>query len=470
MANATKETRSGPAKSLVPAKSVRKHGDRHKVKCDICKHQHDFQMPEDILDAVRGQRLVLFAGSGISTESSAVMPYTFYDEIAAEVGSDTKAITLSFPDLMSECCKQPNGRRRLLQKLRSRFEYIESFPAILSVATRFHQELSTIPHLDHIVTTNWDSYFERFCGAIPFVTSQDFVFWDMPGRKVFKIHGSVDSYGSIVATMDDYNQCHEQLTKGLVGSNLKMLLATKVVVFVGYSLRDHDFSRIYNLLKEETNGLVPHAYAVSVSHESAERFKSMGLTPIVTDGAFFLSVLKQHLVAEHRMVPDERFTGILAAWDRVQAEHRSLHQNFSYQKNPEIVHCAAYQDGLTDAFGRIMTRQNTGEYSCPDHVRAVICKYLDIQRDKRTAKKYADVAYVEGYVNGLQYLVFDDQARKSLPLYYVFGHNGEIRTLSQYKKACRNARSLHRAAYENAVALTRQCGNGIELHHSPFLR
>jgi hypothetical protein len=155
------------------------------AQCEICKHYHEFDLPADVLDAARRQRLVIFAGAGVSSEGPSVMPYTFYDEIAIDLGQNPKSTTTSFPDLMTQYCRQPNGRRKLLQKLKARFDYIESFPFLLDTATQFHQELSTIPHLDDIVTTNWDTYFERYCGAVPFVSPRDFVFWDMPGRKVF---------------------------------------------------------------------------------------------------------------------------------------------------------------------------------------------------------------------------------------------------------------------------------------------
>jgi hypothetical protein len=370
---------------------------------------------------------------------------------------------------MTQYCSQSNGRRKLLKKLKARFDYIEAFPFLLNSATRFHQELSTIPHLDDIVTTNWDPYFERYCSAVPFVSPQDFVFWDMPGRKVFKIHGSVSSYSSLVATNEDYDRCHDQLTRGLVGSNLKMLLATKVVVFVGYSFRDHDFSRIYDFLKEEMRDALPHAYAVTLSPESADPFRSLGLSPIATDGTFFLQVLKSHLAAEGRMVPDDRFEDIDLAWYRVTKEHKALHETFSYERNPEIAYSAAYQDGLMDAFGRITQRRNGGEYSCPDHVIGLIRRYLEIQKNARHKREYADVAYIEGYVNGLQFLLLDDKQRKLLPLFYLFGYEGDLTSLNRYKRACKNSRSLHQAAYAYAKRLTKNMGDGLSFHHPPIL-
>jgi hypothetical protein len=98
-----------------------------------------------------------------------------------------------------------------------------------------------------------------------------------------------------------------------------------------------------------------------------------------------------------------------------------------------------------------------------------IRSYLGIQREKRAARKYSDVAYIEGYVNALTYLDMPDDSRKAMPLYYVFGCKDDLRTLAQYKRACKNARTLHRAAYLSAVKLTKQTADGVVLHHRPFL-
>lgn len=89
------------------------------------------------------------------------------------------------------------------------------------------------------MTTNWDDYFERECGAIPIVTAEDFAFYNLAGRKVFKIHGSISNYGSIIATAEDYTRCYNNLKTGLIGSHLKSLLATTAVVGVPANEKNH---------------------------------------------------------------------------------------------------------------------------------------------------------------------------------------------------------------------------------------
>jgi len=81
---------------------------------------------------------------------------------------------------------------------------------------------------------------------------------------VFKIHGSINNYGSIIATEEDYKKCYKNLSSGLIGSRLKMVLATKVELFLGYSFGDKDFNKIYNLLRKEMNGILPHAYIITL--------------------------------------------------------------------------------------------------------------------------------------------------------------------------------------------------------------
>ena len=157
--------------------------------CEICKLRRSFTMPMEIIEAVRNKQLVIFAGAGVSTEGKLVFKRTLYSQILSELGL-TPDSNLSFPTLMTRYCSQPNGRRKLLQRIKQRFDYMASFPELYRTATRFHRALSTIPQIVEIVSTNWDTLFEEVCGATPIVAPEDFAFWEVPGRKVFKIHGS----------------------------------------------------------------------------------------------------------------------------------------------------------------------------------------------------------------------------------------------------------------------------------------
>jgi hypothetical protein len=323
-----------------------------KCDCSICKHRLDFELPPELIQEFEAGRVVLFAGAGISTESRQVLKYTFYDFVAAELGRAGQ--DLSFPDLMQELCEKPNGRLRLLELIRERFRHIHSFPELEASATGFHRTISTFFPLDTIITTNWDTYFEDYCDAIPFVTDDDLAFWESDQRKVLKIHGSINNYGSIVATDSDYGECVQRLSTGLVGGILKMMLATKTVVFAGYSLNDFDFQNIFGFVKQQMQGLHRTAYVVNPFKAECERLEAEGLVSIQTDATYFFEQVKAHFVGSGRMYSDRIFAEAILQRAKVAHEHEKMRTEFDEQSLPQIVYAASYQSGLMHAFDRVL--------------------------------------------------------------------------------------------------------------------
>ena len=270
--------------------------------CAICRHQHDFDVPIELVNEILSGNATLFTGSGISTESRNVLNTTFYETIFSKI--NTKEGNLNFPTLMEKFCSQTNGRFKLLSEIKSRFDTIDSFPELKQSATRFHRELGTLFTIKNIITTNWDTYFERYCKATPFVVDSDRAFWEAADRRVLKVHGSIDNLSSIVATTKDYDACEKRLNIGLIGALLKTILATQTVIFIGYSLSDADFLAIYEYVKEQMNQLHKQAYIVTPFAEEAEKFGNLGLIPIVTDGAYFINQVKEHAVNDDLILRD----------------------------------------------------------------------------------------------------------------------------------------------------------------------
>ena len=442
---------------------------REKTSCEFRRHFHQIEIPGHLLDQLKKGNIVIFAGAGISTETRTAFAFTFYDEIRAELDLDPNNKP-PFPVLMSRYCNQPDGRRELLKKLKNRFSYIAAFPQLLRAATRFHHELSTLFYIDTYITTNWDDYFERYCGATPFVSGEDFAFWNIEGRKVFKVHGSVSNYGSIIATSEDYRRAKTELEHGAIGSALKLLLATKTIVYVGYSLSDHDFLSIQRFITRDLRGVAPAGYVVSLDRSAEPRFRKLGLTSIFTDAAYFVHVLKKRLEKDGCLLPDSRLDRIPNILDQVNIEHKRLFDHFKLAQTPEILFAAAYQDGLAHAFERMLAMAHTGQYSNPCELVNQLRKYMKIQKDNLRARRYDDVAYIEGYSNGLIYLLDDDKGRNRIPIYFGFGMP-DIRTLRDYKAALTKNRYRHKASLSRAKTIIDKMNLGPKdvLHHIPFI-
>lgn len=118
------------------------------------------------------------------------------------------------------------------------------------MATRFHREVAQIPQIKTIITTNWDTYFEQECNASPIISNEDVAFWDTFNRRVFKIHGSIENPGSVVASEEEYEDCYNRLSNEPIGDRLKSILASGIVVFIGFSFGDKDLNRIISILNE----------------------------------------------------------------------------------------------------------------------------------------------------------------------------------------------------------------------------
>jgi hypothetical protein len=454
--------------AALKARNLSHEQSHDRSKCEFCQHFHEFELPDHLLDELSRSNVVIFAGAGVSTENKLVFPWTFYEDIHGTLGLSEQDKP-TFPKLMSLFCVRPDGRRKLLERLKGRFSYVTAFPEIYGTATRFHRELSTLFYIDTFVTTNWDDYFERECGATPFVTPADFGLWNICGRKVFKIHGSISNYGSIVATEEDYQEAQQALEKGALGSALKLLLATKTIVYVGYSFSDHDFLSIQQYIVKELKKIAPTAYIVSLDRASESKFRDLGLTPIFTDATHFISVLKDHIRDDGHFLPDERSEGVFPALAKSRLEHERLFNRYRASDRPEIIYAASYQDGLMHAFERILAMSHTGEYSHRCDLIAKLQRYEKIKKDNLRRKRYLDVAYIEGYMNGMLFLLLEDKERRTLPFYFIYGQSDQPRTFAQYSSMLRRVRH-HKAALREAERVVKmRLGPNDEIHHTPFI-
>lgn len=426
-------------------------------------------MPDEILQAAKSGELVLFCGAGISTESKAVLPYSFFTSIQKELNISDN--TLSFSELMQKYCELPNGRRKLLKKIKERFEYIHSFPELERAATRFHRELAELYFIKTIVTTNWDTYFEKYCAATPITIPEDFVFWDESERCVLKIHGSISNLSTIIATKEDYNKCRKNLQKGIIGAKLKTILANRMVVFVGFSFEDEDFTQILEYLRTEMKDIFPHIYVVTLNNQISNYLNYKNSTYILTDGTYFLHQLKL-ILKEENLIENCDTVPII---EYMNYEVLKLHEEISklnIHQYPCVIYCLAYQDGSMHAFERFTQLYSKGEYNIPGRISALTRKYFEIVNDCVDSKNYWDAAYYEGYLNGLVLIasckknpdiikefpsLYLPNAKKQIDSYEVF--------LAELKRVSRGADKYQKYAISVAE---RSKGQDMVVHHPPY--
>jgi SIR2-like domain len=403
----------------VTSKQAEHAHDGHEdvAACPLCASNHSFRMPPAIVEAAVKGRLVVFAGAGISTESSSVYPDSFYDEMKSWLSSTPEDD--SFPAVMS-AVEAEIGRVRLVEEAIGRIKYVTTFPFLAQMATRFHQELATIPQISEVITTNWDPFFEDVCGMIPIVVDGDYSFYNLPGRKVYKIHGSISIVSTMIATLADYQRREKELRESVIGGTLRHLLGTKIVIFIGYSLKDDDFRNVYEPLMGGMGQLRPVAYVVSPF--DAPEAEELGLRHIKTDGAYFMRELRKKLVSDGHNLPDNAIEKVFKLRTAARKCHE-LTEQMNWREHPELVFSLAYQDGLLDAFGRIISQYHTGEYSNIGHLLHIIRGYSRLLATAVARKRYWDAAYIDGFCDALHLPLYNDDEMRDFLLYEMFNED-----------------------------------------------
>ncbi|MFT0610155.1 SIR2 family protein [Rhodococcus qingshengii] len=400
----------------------------------------------------------------MSTETPAVFPTTFYEKIQEELGQTDG--TLSFPDLMQEF-EERFGRTKLVGNLKKRLDYVDSFQSLRFEARKFHRELATMPYLEEIVTTNWDTYFERECFAAPYVTGEDFAFIGVPGRKVYKMHGSIGSLSSLVITENDYTESIDRLSNNLLGSTIKNLLANKTVVFIGYSLSDWNFQRIYKALRSDMGKFWRPAFVVTPFSPTATEGDS--LIHIKTSGQKFLQTLKLEMTG-HCFLSDELYEKI----EDLQAlviEANEISTQYKASSHPTIVHCWAYQEGLRDVCARILDLRPSGVYSDRNHVSSLAHTYFTYINQALDEGKYFTAAYMEGYLNGLMVVLDDgDEIFELTPLHHIYGSDSLMQSQQDLEEALQHSRRRAPKARSEAKRIALNIPDGMIVQHGPMLK
>ena len=353
-------------------------------ECAICSLKIDFDLDKHLLSEIESGRCVIFAGSGISTETRGAHSFSFYDQIANLVDCNA---TEPFWEIIDKFENQPNGRQKLIEEIRSRFHYIDSWRDLRWAATRFHTSLATAPYFNEVITTNWDRYFEDILRSTPFVYDSDLAFWETARRPLLKIHGSIDNLSTIVASSEDYRTCEERLGVGRLGDLLRHIFATKTVVFVGYSATDTDFLNIYNAVRGSMGRFARAHYLVSpfINQNLAVTMQAeLNIISIRTDATHFVETIKEHMRKKYCFAYDEAYDSVEEELERVTSKHLEFTSGYSVFEEPHLIFATGYQDGLIHGFQRIVDVRNANDFADLHKVRAQIQLYV------RKVKNYVE--------------------------------------------------------------------------------
>lgn len=226
--------------------------------------------------AMLDKKLVVFVGSGTSLESG--MPSWGK---AVEIIADKLNILGENLDYMKipQFYYNSRGKKEYVELMREIFRYHDD----LEICDVHRNIIKLDTHT--IITTNYDCLLEKAAtenAEFIQVISQD---KDLPYRTVekelIKMHGDF-LHGNFVLREDDY--LYYSKNYKLIEAYIKSLIATNVVLFVGYSFSDPDVKQIFSWVKDILEDDFQRAYMLEVCKEfdfhEHDYYKNLGVNVI----------------------------------------------------------------------------------------------------------------------------------------------------------------------------------------------
>ncbi len=209
-----------------------------------------------IKKAINSNKLVVFAGAGVSIDAGVPLWKTLIDEFKDGV---------DIPDDEFDYLKIA----QMYFNERQQKEFIEKVRLVLKHKklsyNEIHDEIFDL-NPQHIVTTNYDNLFEQVINkrSLPFsVISKDSEFpYTSNIKHLVKMHGDLNNKDFVLKEDDyiDYSKNHP-----LIESFIKSLFASKTILFIGYSFSDIDLKMIIQNVRNILGGDFQNAYLLSTN-------------------------------------------------------------------------------------------------------------------------------------------------------------------------------------------------------------
>lgn len=283
---------------------------------------------EALFELIRKEEVVLWAGAGLSLyagypsgkEVAEILLESFPSEYRNELDVN-KPLPQFVEDYVTLCSGNVNT---LIRTLNKRF-------LVAPKSIKHHEIMASIPHIHNVITTNYDRLFEIAYGSDKLFTvlsSANLAYLDKSKTKLFKIHGDLQDPDSIIIAAKDYRKFFIEKQHQLLWKYIETILATKAVVFVGYSLDDVNILTMYEKLMEDFKNHKPEAYFVSpsISKIKAKELERLNIRYIQQTGEEFFEELLQNI--NDNILTDVENGYTSADTFKSFIEHRDLHAKF----------------------------------------------------------------------------------------------------------------------------------------------
>ncbi len=190
-----------------------------------------------------------------------------------------------------------------------------------------------------IMTTNFDTLLEDSIeGQVDVVTPlhksklADLVREPIGSRILFKVHGSISEFESLVFTSDDYKKLYDKQMNAYQLTFTTSILKHKLL-FIGFSLEDESILKILSSVKKLFNGFSGNHYALLRKSETRARvfWEKCNINVIEYEDhseveSFVRDISRLVLASNEQILDEKRNTSYRNQVQEHQRKHRSLNK------------------------------------------------------------------------------------------------------------------------------------------------
>jgi glycosyltransferase involved in cell wall biosynthesis len=249
-------------------------------------------IPPGVIDAIRSKNAVLFVGAGVSVDAGLPSASALASSLLTTLANLGVSVYGREPrlDEVAELFQVKLGRVRLATEI----EALLSTTTLSDIGATHLLIAFLIKHgfVDTVVTTNYDSLIEDACtlvGTRIKTISHPSLMYHSSGRApvIFKLHGDFHHPELLVLTPRDYHDFESHTERRPIITRIRELVQSRPVIFVGYSVQDASFLRLFEQMRAELpDSGRPQSYAgvfdTAGFDEAEERLSQYGIKAFLT--------------------------------------------------------------------------------------------------------------------------------------------------------------------------------------------
>jgi len=330
---------------------------------------------EEISDKIQDNRVVLFAGAGLSRNAR------------RKDGNMDKKIPL-WEDLSIEMLNRLYGddetrienEKRFYLDVADKFEAVYGRDAILHLLEEMLEDPEFDPGEIHqlisrfnweVITTNFDTLIERgyeFTNKIPNIITADPDLAFLGAPRIFKINGCIKhAREQIIISGEDFRTYSNK--KPLIELYVKKCFIEKTVLFVGFSLDDPEFKMIHGWVRDRLLDKRANRFAYSIRLYADEKTKRIWNPR----GINFIELYRNGKI--DGLSAEERLTSIFRWLYKDQSNNRRTAIAIAEKENNLCIQKKIFLESLSKFEENALSYQSNSILECPD-IQAKLEKHL----------------------------------------------------------------------------------------------